>query len=87
MTQKWIAGFGTTVDLFTDYRRTGYPVMYDPNTDILVLGPADHETYTSTSRDYPKSLPWPDAEINLNLNAPSQKNISTDAARVFWDVN
>ena len=33
MTQKWIQKWGANVDAYTDYRRTGYPVMFDPNSN------------------------------------------------------
>ncbi|MBK8721277.1 MAG: SusD/RagB family nutrient-binding outer membrane lipoprotein [Saprospiraceae bacterium] len=33
MTQKWIASYGFALDAYTDYRRTGYPKIYDPSTD------------------------------------------------------
>lgn len=87
MTQKWIAAFGTSLESYNDYRRTGYPTMYDPNTDVLVNGPAGHDGYTSCSRSYPFSLPWPSDELLTNPNAPAQKNPGVEASRVFWDIN
>src|SRR5690606_6153961 len=30
MTQKWIANYGSSVTNYTDYRRTNFPVMFDP---------------------------------------------------------
>jgi hypothetical protein len=78
MTEKWIASFGFALDAYTDYRRTGFPVMYDPNTDPL--------PYTVTSRQYPVSLAYNSNSLNLNQNAPAdQKVVTTD--RVFWDPN
>jgi hypothetical protein len=77
LTEKWIASFGFSLDSYTDYRRTGYPVMYDPNTDDL--------PYTGTSRGYPVSLIYFTGSLTLNSNAPEQKNVTTD--RVFWDPN
>lgn len=77
ITEKWIASFGFAIDSYTDYRRTGFPIMYDPNTDDL--------EYTNTGRDYPVSLIYDAAQLALNPNAPAQKNITTD--RVFWDPN
>ena len=77
LTEKWIASFGFSIDSYTDYRRTGYPVMYDPNTDDL--------PYTGTSRAYPVSMAYNTASVILNQNAPDQKNVTTD--RVFWDPN
>lgn len=78
MTEKWIASFGFAMDSYTDYRRTGYPIMYDPNTDPL--------PFTVTSRGYPVSLAYNSQSLNLNQNAPEvQKTVTTD--RVFWDPN
>jgi hypothetical protein len=78
MTEKWIASFGFAIDAYTDYRRTGFPVMYDPNTDPL--------PFTVTSRGYPVSLAYNTLSLNLNHNAPvEQKTVTTD--RVFWDPN
>lgn len=87
MTQKWIAAFGTTLESYNDYRRTGYPVMYDPNTDVLVNGPAGHENWTSCSRNYPFSIPWPADDLTSNPNSPTQKNPGEESSRVFWDVD
>ena len=80
LTQKWIAGFGNSIDAYNDYRRKGYPVIFDPNTDT---GP--FAIFTSSSVPFLVSLPWRAEDLNLNLNAPEQKNPTTD--RVFWDPN
>jgi hypothetical protein len=78
MTEKWIASFGFALDSYTDYRRTGYPIMYDPNTDPI--------PFTVTSRGYPVSLAYNSNSLNLNHNAPkTPKSVTTD--RVFWDPN
>jgi hypothetical protein len=78
MTEKWIASFGFAIDAYTDYRRTGFPVMYDPNADPI--------PFTVTSRGYPVSLAYNSLSLNLNRNAPTeQKTVTTD--RVFWDPN
>lgn len=75
MTQKWIASYGFAVDAFTDFRRTGYPVLHDGNTDNLPI--------TVRTRDYVRSLVYPDNEVLLNPNAPAQRNPYLD--NVFWD--
>lgn len=77
MTQKWISSFGSAIDQYTDYRRTGFPVMADPSMDGNPL--------TDLSRDYPLSMPWADNDLTLNSNAPDQKLIATSG--VFWDNN
>ncbi len=80
LTQKWIAGFGNSIDAYNDYRRRGYPVIFDPNTDT---GPFAQITFSSTP--FLVSLPWRADDLNLNPNAPAQKNPTTD--KVFWDPN
>ena len=76
ITQKWIASFGFGVDPFTDYRRTGFPVLHDGNTDNL--------TVTVRNRDFPYSFPWPTANLQVNSNAPSQKLVTSEDAKPFW---
>ena len=76
MTQKWLSGFGAPIDQYSDYRRTGFPVLHDPNTD--------GNPNTQSLRNYTLSFPWSNEELTLNPNAPDQKN--SGAYRVFWDV-
>lgn len=96
MTEKWIASFGSYVDQYTDYRRTGYPVMFDPNNATMAPGgyitpPAGGDpdrtlppVQVSCSLNYPLSLPWPNEELNKNPNAPAQK-ADPSTFKVFWD--
>lgn len=79
MTQKWLANFGHPLESYTDYRRTGFPRMFDPATD----GNSD----TQLGRGYPLSFPYRADDINLNPNAPDQKLIAEPSSRVFWDVD
>ncbi len=77
MTQKWIASFGFGIDAYNDYRRTGYPVLHDGNTDNIDI--------TVRTREFPLSYPWKTNDLQVNENAPAQKNITT--FNVFWDAN
>lgn len=77
MTQKWIANFGGPVDVYSDYRRTGFPVLHDGNTDAL--------TVTERTRDWILSLPYSTADLDLYLNPPAQRN--PYLSRVFWDID
>jgi hypothetical protein len=77
MTQKWIASFGYGIDAYNDYRRTGYPLLHNGNTDNL--------TVTVQTRDYPLTYPWKTDDLSVNSNAPNQKNITLH--NVFWDIN
>jgi len=96
MTQKWISSFGSQVDQYTDYRRTGYPIFFNPNDPTMAPGgrvqppingdPSNPGAQASVpvqlSRPYPLSLPWLTPELNTNPNAPPQKNQST--YKIFW---
>jgi len=95
MTEKWISSFGNAVDAYTDYRRTGFPVLFDPNNPAMAPGgkvqPPIHgnplldpqkAVPVSLNVPYPLSLPWPTTELTSNKNAPTQKVPST--YKVFW---
>lgn len=88
MTQKWIQSWGSEVDSYTDYRRTGYPVLFDPNdtyAGFMDGGPdGSGDVPCSLSRNYAIAFPYPNSELDLNPNAPAQRNITTDG--IFWDI-
>lgn len=90
MTQKWLSSFGTSHDQYTDYRRTGYPILFDPENESMapngfVTGGPDGSgpVPVQRTREYPLSWPYDNDELTLNTNAPEQKTVSTDG--VFWD--
>ena len=88
MTQKWVATYGDQMDMYNDYRRTGYPVLADPDsTNEYQLNNGDPypllDSDTTLNNPFNRSYFWPDNELNLNQNAPAQKTIAT--YRVFWD--
>lgn len=91
MTQKWVSNVGAWVEPYNDYRRTGYPVLFDPAKFGGKMTPPaggnggdDLPTVPVTSiRKFPNSLPYILDEISKNRNAPAQKgDLST--AKVFW---
>jgi len=85
MTEKWLASVGSSVDQYTDYRRTGYPVLFAPapaGTVTSVTGPDGKVTPVQCDRLYPWSLPFNTNEIALNANAPPQK--VPENYKVFW---
>ena len=67
--EKYIANYGVIMESWTDWRRTGYPVI-SPVSNAVLGG-------------IPRSLLIPQSEIDLNRNAPPQK--ANMLARVFWD--
>ena len=96
MTQKWISNFGNAVDQYTDYRRTGFPVLFDPNNATMAPGHqvqppingdpahpnANRKVPVQLLRPYALSLPWYQNELETNPNAPKQKDPSS--FKVFW---
>lgn len=56
MEQKWITMFQASYESFTDWRRTGFPVLTSPVTN-------------RTSGVTPRRLPYPQVEINVNGNS------------------
>jgi len=89
MTQKWVATFGDPMDQYSDYRRTGFPVLANPlgaspeyqlnNNDGFPI----IDSQTVQNNPFQVSLFWPQAELNVNSNAPAQKNAGT--YKIFWD--
>ena len=99
MTQKWIASFGSSVDAYTDYRRTSFPVMFDPNNSAMapnhkVQPPINGDPENPNAqapvaveliRKYPLSLPWSTSELESNSKAPAQKTDPSDPKYApFW---
>lgn len=90
MTQKWISNFFNPVECYADYRRTGYPVLFDPigsNGEVVI--PVDNNGIQSTSpvqliRKYPKSFWYPQREVELNPNIDQKSDLSE--SRIFWDT-
>lgn len=96
MTQKWLSSVGSAVDQYTDIRRTGYPILFNPGDPAMAPGGrvqpplngdpvnpgAQKSVPVQLTKTFPLSLPWYQTELESNPNAPSQKNPST--YKVFW---
>ena len=70
--EKYIALFGVSVEPWTDYRRTGYPVLTLPANAFSGVSAV------------PRTLFYPQSEIDLNPNCPAQKPANLQS-KVFWD--
>lgn len=70
--EKYIALFGVAVEPWNDWRRTGYPALSVPTNAI-----------TSVTA-VPRTLFYPQSEIDLNPNCPGQKADNLQG-KVFWD--
>ena len=95
MTQKWISSVGSSVDQYTDYRRTGYPILFDPSNPAMAPGgqvqpPVGGNPFVNPQEKvpvvlnvaFPQSLPWSQSELDLNSNAPDQKLPAS--YKIFW---
>jgi hypothetical protein len=97
MTQKWLSSVGSSVDQYTDYRRTGFPILFDPNNTAMAPGGfaqppingdptgfpgAQRKVPVTLTRAFSVSLPWPQTELDVNPNAPPAKTVSS--YKVFW---
>jgi hypothetical protein len=95
MTQKWLSSFGCNVDQYTDYRRTGYPILFDPTSSVMAPGglaqppisgnpllSPQPKVPVALSKAFPESLPWSQTEIDLNGNALPQK--VPENYKIFW---
>jgi hypothetical protein len=71
--EKYVANFGVAVEPWTDYRRTGYPALVPPSNKMIEV------------TGVPRSLFYPQVEMDLNPNAPEQKSNDLQT-RVFWDT-
>jgi len=69
--EKYIALFGVSVEPWTDWRRTGYPILNVPTNSITGA--------------IPRVLFYPQSEIDLNPNVPAQKTANLQGPTVFWD--
>ena len=68
--EKFVATYGVTMESWTDYRRTGFPVLTPPSNAVTAA--------------VPRSLFYPQSEIDLNPKNPGQK--ANMQVRVFWDT-
>ncbi len=90
--QKWIHNFMNPIDCYNDYRRTGYPTLFDPQkTQAPGFGVNPTVTDRSAAQvplmniaSFPRSLYYPsNSETELNPNMPQKTNLSVPL--VFWD--
>lgn len=68
ITEKYVASYGVAVEPWTDWRRTGYPVITPPVNAVVGF--------------VPRSLYYPQSEIDLNPNAKQKTGLDV---RIFWD--
>jgi hypothetical protein len=67
--EKYIANYGVPMEAWSDWRRTGYPAITKVSNAVTA--------------DIPRSLPYPQSEVDANRNFPGQK--ASLLVPVFWD--
>ena len=70
--EKYIASYGVLLEQWSDWRRTGYPALTLPSNAVITF--------------VPRSLFYPQSEIDANPNVPGGKQKSDLGSRVFWDT-
>jgi hypothetical protein len=70
--EKYVALYGVSMEPWSDWRRTGYPV---------ISAPADKNPQVTA---IPRSLLYPQNEVDRNSNFPGQKSADMQT-KVFWD--
>lgn len=71
ITQKYLAWMGNGIEVFDDYRRTGYPVLALPNNPG-----GDDPTVI------PTRLPYTNGELSTNPNAPNPRPLVN--VKLWW---
>ena len=90
MTEKWLSQYGCSVDTWTDYRRTRYPIVFNPLDPTQapggqVLSPDGFVIPVTLTNPVPWTVVWPTSDMSINPNAPAQKDPST--FKVFYDIH
>jgi hypothetical protein len=92
MEEKYVASFGMGTDLYTDWRRTGYPIITVPdNANIGANNPGlqeDGDQITTSAGLFPRRLFYSQQDLTSNLN-PAAPKAQVDPLsanyRIFWD--
>ena len=89
MEEKYVASFGMGPDIFTDWRRTGFPVLTVPDNANIGNNPGlveDNDPATRGAGLFPRRLFYSQASLIANPNAPKvQVEPGSANYRIFWD--
>lgn len=70
--EKYVANYGVLLEPWTDWRRTGYPALTLPTNAVITF--------------IPRTLYYPQSEVDTNPNIPGGKQKANLGVRVFWDT-
>ncbi|QZT35632.1 SusD/RagB family nutrient-binding outer membrane lipoprotein [Halosquirtibacter xylanolyticus] len=80
MTEKWIADFGNSNESYCDHRRTGFPKVWDPESD------SSKDTYAT--HKYPNVLPYSNRSVISNITIKDKGYGARDLSQtyLFWSL-
>ncbi|MEQ9300887.1 MAG: SusD/RagB family nutrient-binding outer membrane lipoprotein [Cyclobacteriaceae bacterium] len=81
MEQWYIASFGNNTESYINFRRTKLPSVR-PSTDA---SGNDARMSILPVNTYPRRLPFPQTELQTNVNAPDPDQIVWFTTPIFWD--
>jgi hypothetical protein len=89
MEEKYVASFGMGTDLYTDWRRTSFPIISVPdNANIGANNPGlveDGDPATTSAGLFPRRLPYSQTALTANPNPSAPKVLADPTSRIFWD--
>ncbi|WP_310393258.1 SusD/RagB family nutrient-binding outer membrane lipoprotein [Hymenobacter sp.] len=91
MEEKYVASFGMGPDLYTDWRRTGFPILTVPDNNNIGNNAGlveDNDPITRGAGLFPRRLFYSQGSLTANPNpaAPkAQVDPSEANYRIFWD--
>src|SRR5690625_1641315 len=84
ITQKWLALYPNSIEAWAEYRRTGYPALYDPINSLNIDIPVSERV---------RRLPFVTSELSDNAEAVQNaegllvNGGDEPATRLWWDAN
>jgi len=83
ITQKWLALYPNSIEAWAEYRRTGYPALYDPINSLNIDSPVSERV---------RRLPFVTSELSDNAEAVQNaegllvNGGDEPATRLWWDA-
>ncbi len=91
MEEKYVSSFGMGPDIYTDWRRTGFPIITVPDNSNIGNNPGlveDNDPATRGAGLFPRRLYYSQSSLTANPNpaAPkAQVDPGSNNYRIFWD--
>jgi len=87
MLQKWIHNVHNGIEAFTSLRRTGFPILFNPNNPNGGFDPeSDGPRSTINLFPFPNTLPFPQNDVDRNPNM-DQKDLNNPPPPFWQTIN